>query len=117
MDAGVSEEALLKSVLGRIAHRRPDRTARPARLKRQKDEAWLRTDAYLQYESGDFGDDPRRIQSTLRAFENFCTQSGSYDDEEEEDPMSDADDVRQVPSSWCLSLLTNQPNHEADYTT
>ncbi|KAH0494690.1 hypothetical protein TgHK011_008281 [Trichoderma gracile] len=65
-------QSLLQSVLGFFVRRRPEKSAQPASLKSRRDEAWLRTEAFLQQEAAEFEEpDPERIARTLRAFEDY----------------------------------------------
>ncbi|KAH8883152.1 subtilisin-like protein [Thozetella sp. PMI_491] len=89
MDAGVSQAELLKYALGVIANKkRPVKTAGGARLK-SPTQAWLRADAYLQHEAGDFDDDSEYTASTLRAVGQFL-QPESDEEEEDEDEEEDS---------------------------
>jgi hypothetical protein len=103
MEARVSQGELLKYALGVIAQERPARS-------KSSTQAWLRADAFLQHESGDFDDDSEHTKSTLRAIERYYQPA--FDDEEEEeeeeeqDSISNIHDVRTSPSSPRLSLLT-----------
>ncbi|KAI1742075.1 subtilisin-like protein [Xylaria scruposa] len=88
MDEGVSQGELLKYALGVLAQKRPTKTARPARLK-SRTEAWLRADAFLQHESGDFDDDSEHTASTLRAIEHYL-QPESDEEEDDDDDTHDS---------------------------
>jgi hypothetical protein len=98
MEAHVSQGELLKYALGVIAQKKP------ARSKSSK-QAWLRADAFLQHESGDFDDDSEHTQSTLRAIERYYDDDDDDDDDDEEEGEDDEEEVRTSPSSPRLSLL------------
>lgn len=77
-------QGLLKTVLGFFARRRPERSASTS-LKSKKRDAWLRTDAYLQYDTDGIGEiDPERLARTLRAFEEYI----EYDSDRDSDSVS-----------------------------
>ncbi|KAJ9616133.1 hypothetical protein H2204_014077 [Knufia peltigerae] len=71
MDEDDSQE-LLNTVLGVLAPRRPEKSAQPSPLSARKLAAWLRTEAYLQRETDDFGEiEPEYRARTLRALEYY----------------------------------------------
>lgn len=70
-------QGLLQTVLSFFARKRPERSARPASLRSRKQDAWLRTDAFLQYETGGVEEiDQEYVARTLRALED-CIQPDS----------------------------------------
>lgn len=76
---------LLKFILGFFARKPAQKPARSASLKSQALDAWLRADAYLQHETGEFNQrDPEQVARTLRAFENLV----QYDSNRESDSVS-----------------------------
>lgn len=63
---------LLKTILGFLARRTPEKSTPPTSLKSQALDAWVRTDAYLQHNADDFDEiDPERVASSLKTFENL----------------------------------------------
>ncbi|KAJ3555522.1 hypothetical protein NPX13_g10337 [Xylaria arbuscula] len=75
-------QGLLKTVLGFFARKRPEKSE-SASLKTRTRDAWLRTDSYLQHDSGGYGEiEPRHLATTLRAFEDYV----QYDSDQETDP-------------------------------
>ncbi|EHK17758.1 uncharacterized protein TRIVIDRAFT_123162, partial [Trichoderma virens Gv29-8] len=65
-------QGLLKTVLGFFVRRRPEKSARPASLRSRTNEAWLRTEAFLQHDADESDDpDPERIAKTLHALEEY----------------------------------------------
>lgn len=92
MDANDSQ-GLLKTWLGYFVGRRPERSAQPASLESRKNEAWLRTEAFLQHDADEDDEpDPERTARTLRAFEDYV----EYNSDGESDSVS-APDIRQHP--------------------
>lgn len=83
-------QGLLKTWLGFFARKRPERSAKPASLRSRKRDAWIRTDAYLQHDTDEFGEiDPEHLARTLRAFEDYV----QYDSDRKSDSVN-APDVR-----------------------
>ncbi|UKZ79327.1 hypothetical protein TrVFT333_007077 [Trichoderma virens FT-333] len=71
MDVDESQ-GLLKTVLGFFVRRRPEKSARPASLRSRTNEAWLRTEAFLQHDADESDDpDPEHIAKTLHALEEY----------------------------------------------
>ena len=86
-------QGLLKTVLGLFARKRPETSAQPASLKSRTRDAWLRTDAYLQHDTDEFGElDPERRARTLRVFEDYV----QCDSDRGSDPVS-ASVMQQAP--------------------
>jgi hypothetical protein len=84
-----------------FAHKPPERSAR--REVRQR-EAWLQVDAYLQQESGEFGDDPERLGATLRSFEDYL------EDNEDQEPVPvRGSSLSCAPSKVLVLALTSRP--------
>lgn len=68
----VNSQGLLKSILGFFARKPPETSTQPVSLRTQALDAWVRTDAYLQHETSDFGEvDPEQLARTLAKFENL----------------------------------------------
>ncbi|KAJ6007469.1 subtilisin-like protein [Penicillium herquei] len=78
MDEGESQ-GLLKSWLGFLARKQPERSTNPASLRSRAREAWLRTDAFLQHDSDELDDDPESVAKALRALENYIQDDSDPD--------------------------------------
>lgn len=86
---------LLSCILGFFARKPRERLTPPTSLRSQALDAWVRTDAYLQYETNDFKDtDPKKVARTLGTFENLV----QHDSDREPDPVSNL-------ISWQISLF------------
>lgn len=94
-------QGLLKSWLGFLARKQPERSTKPASLQSRAREAWLRTDAFLQHDSDELGDDPEGVGKALRALENYI-----QDDSDPEADSVSALDIRQSSS-----LSASQPSN------
>lgn len=70
---------LLKSVLGYLAQKQPDRST-SASPQSQALDAWVRTDSYLQHETNDFDDyEAAQVKRILKTFENFVPYDSDLD--------------------------------------
>lgn len=74
---------LLKSILGIFAQRQPGKA--PTSVKSQALDAWVRADAYLQYETNNFDEiEPEQVARTLGTLEKLV----QYDSDQEPDSVS-----------------------------
>jgi hypothetical protein len=69
-DDDTDAPTLLQSVLALFAVKRPQKSAKPASLRSQKRQAWLRADSFLQHDDVREAD-PASVKRTLRAFEHY----------------------------------------------
>lgn len=72
-------QGLLKSWLGFLSRKQPETSTKPASLRSRAREAWLRTDAFLQHDSDELGDDPESVARALRALENYIQDDSDPD--------------------------------------
>lgn len=104
---------LLKSILGIFARNSPEKPARPASVRSQAIDAWLRTDAYLQHDTDEFDQiDPKHLESTLSAFEDLV----QHDPDPGPDSVS-ALDPRQLPVSRPFIFCILTQGREAEPTS
>ena len=107
MDDDTDPQSLLQFVLGFLARKRPESSAKSASLRSRKREGWLRADAFAAFEKcdglreSDLGSD-ERVARTLRAFDRFV-----QDDSDRETDVVGIPEVQQVLifQSASLSLL------------
>ena len=86
---------LLSFILGFFARKPPENLTPPTSLRSQALDAWVRTDAYLQYETNDFDKiDPEKVARTLGTFENLV----QHDSGREPDSVSNL-------FTWQISLF------------
>lgn len=69
-----NEAGWFRRIMGYVASLSPEQSTPQTANSQRRDDAWLRTDAYLQYENQDFESlDPQLQASALRALNN-CVQ-------------------------------------------
>ena len=91
---------LLKSILGFFARKPPETSESPASLRSRTLDAWVRTDAYLQHDSDNFGEiDPEQVARTLHTFEDLV----KYNSDPTPDSVS-THNTQQVPAFQPLNL-------------
>lgn len=92
---GDDPEALLKTVLGGFARKRPEKSAQSASLSARTRDAWLRTDACLEHETNGVDEiDHERLARTLCALQGYV----QYNSRQESDLVSAPHEV-QAPAS------------------
>ncbi|RFU80619.1 intracellular serine protease [Trichoderma arundinaceum] len=105
-------QGLLQTVLGFFVRRRPERPAKPASLRSRTQEAWLRTEAFLQHDAGASDEhDPERIARTLRALEDYV----QYNSDGESDSVTEQGlrhDV-QYPKLQAMRSMMERQSHDA----
>ncbi|KAL4874978.1 hypothetical protein BJY04DRAFT_211654 [Aspergillus karnatakaensis] len=90
MNDDTDSQSLLQIVLGLFARKRPQRSAEPASLNSRKREAWLRTDAFLQFDG--IGEaDSESVARTLCAFEHLVQDDPSRETDFQSSQQSEHD--------------------------
>ncbi|KAJ5242226.1 uncharacterized protein N7469_000553 [Penicillium citrinum] len=110
----VNSQGLLKSILGFFARKPPETSTQPVSLRTQALDAWVRTDAYLQHETSDFGEvDPEQLARTLAKFENLVHYGSDRGQDHRKNVEKNVNSTTPYPKLQAVYQMIQGPKQDA----